>query len=337
MFIKIRKYLIILFILIIFYFNKINSSIGDISPYFNFCIFKCKDLYDCPEFKYFQFTWWTKEKCFKCRQKCIWNTVEHFRISKKPIPKFNGKWPFIPITIKIKNIYLATIQEPASMFFSLLNAFSFWKMKQKIKKNIQNDWKHFNKWLGFGRIGIITWIASILFHSCDHWITETFDYCAAFSLILYTFYISICFCFPLINSLYFEYFGRKQNILAIGLISFYLAYLKNIYSKPIFNYSFHMKCCILIGLLTGIIFLFWIFFEYLKGKKRFSIKILIITLIISFISASFDAFFDFPPIFWIFDAHSFFHLFSIPIPILWAEFLCLEAKLDKQKIENKMI
>ncbi|CAK5081774.1 unnamed protein product [Meloidogyne enterolobii] len=327
MFIKITNIYFLLFILINFFINKISLSNGDISPYFNYCIFKCKDLFNCPEFKYFQFTWWANEKCFKCRQKCIWNTVEHFRISKKQIPKFNGKWPFTPIKIKIGNIYLANIQEPASTFFSLLNAFSFWKMKQKIKRKIKNNWKHLNKWLGFGNIGIITWIASITFHICDHWITEIFDYCAAFTLILYTFYISVCFCFS-------EYFKEKQNILSIGFISFYFGYLTNIYSKPLFNYSFHMKCCILIGLLTGFIFLFWIFFEYLKGKKRISLLILILTLFISFLSASFDAFFDFPPIFWIFDAHSFFHLFSIPIPLLWAEFLCLEAKLDKQKIEK---
>uniref|UniRef100_A0A914MCQ1 Post-GPI attachment to proteins factor 3 n=1 Tax=Meloidogyne incognita TaxID=6306 RepID=A0A914MCQ1_MELIC len=87
-------------------------------------------------------------------------------------------------------------------------------MKQKIKRNIKNNWKHLNKWLGFGNIGIITWIASIIFHICDNWITEIFDYCAAFTLILYTFYISICFCFS-------EYFEEKQNILLIGFISFY--------------------------------------------------------------------------------------------------------------------
>jgi hypothetical protein len=43
------------------------------------------------------------------------------------------------------------------MFFSLFNAFSFWKMMRKIEYKIENDWKQRNKWLGFGRIGQITW------------------------------------------------------------------------------------------------------------------------------------------------------------------------------------
>ncbi|KAF7638596.1 Post-GPI attachment to proteins factor 3 [Meloidogyne graminicola] len=324
-----------IFIIIIFYLPKINSSNGDSSHYFTNCLTKCKDIYDCPKFKTFQFTWWYREQCFRCRQICIWNTVEYFKYYRKPIPKFNGKWPFIPITIKIGYIHLA-IQEPASMFFSLFNAISFWKMINKIKYRIQNSWNNRNKWLIFGKIGLITWIASILFHSCDHWITETFDYCSAFALILYTFYISICFSLPLINSLYFKYLERiTQNIFGIGIFSFYLIYLKIIYSKPIFDYSFHIKCCTLIGALTGIIFIFWIFFECLKGRKRISMLILISTLIICFISIAFDVFLDFPPIFWIFDAHSFFHLFSIPIPLLLSEFLYQEAKLNYKNLKIK--
>uniref|UniRef100_A0A183C5G1 Post-GPI attachment to proteins factor 3 n=1 Tax=Globodera pallida TaxID=36090 RepID=A0A183C5G1_GLOPA len=53
-------------------------------------------------------------------------------------------------------------------------------------------------------------------------------------------------------------------------------------------------------------------------------------------SAAFDVFFDFPPLFWIVDAHALFHLVSIPVPLLWAKFICAEADAAQQKIKERI-
>uniref|UniRef100_A0A915KXA9 Post-GPI attachment to proteins factor 3 n=1 Tax=Romanomermis culicivorax TaxID=13658 RepID=A0A915KXA9_ROMCU len=36
--------------------------------------------------------------------------------------------------------------------------------------------------------------------------------------------------------------------------------------------------------------------------------------------------FDFPPFFWIFDAHSLWHLGTTPLPIFWAHFVVDDCK-----------
>jgi hypothetical protein len=56
--------------------------------------------------------------------------------------------------------------------------------------------------------------------------------------------------------------------------------------------------------------------------------------LLGWFSAAFDALFDFPPLLWLFDAHSLFHLFSAPVPLIWAEFVCQEAN-RREAVEGK--
>lgn len=322
-------------IILILYFyyakNYINASMGDRSPYFRQCISICTTNHGCP-FIPNEFPWWYREQCFRCRQECVWHTVEVFHKNGYATPQFYGKWPFIPIVIRSDYLFFA-IQEPASVAFSLLNAITMWMMMQRFKNDLSSDWYCVDVWKAFGNVGMLTWFASILFHCCDHLLTEMLDYCGAFALVLYTFYASLCFVLPAQHSP----LNRKLFLWSVGiaLSLFYVHYIYSMYSTPRFDYGFHVRCCVQIALATGLLYSCWVFFELWNGRARHSMLILGAVFCVGWLSAAFDAFLDFPPIFWTFDAHSMFHLISMPVPLLWAEFICQEANRVRVKTDQK--
>lgn len=295
------------------------ASVGDQSQLFRRCIMVCANQHGCPS-NAAQFAWWAREECFRCRQQCIWGTVERLKQRGQPVPQFHGKWPFLPVTARIGQTFIA-IQEPASVLFSLLNVFTVWRMLQRIRSEVPLDWYCRDIWLKFAGIGILTWTASALFHCCDHWLTEMLDYSCALALILFTFYASLRFILPRWTPLNQQLFRP----IGLGLAYFYVHYLHSMYSSPHFDYAFHIRCCVNLALLTGLLFLSWASWECQNGRARRSLGVLAVTFALGWFSASFDAFFDFPPFLWLIDAHALFHFFSIPVPLLWAEFVCREA------------
>jgi hypothetical protein len=43
----------------------------------------------------------------RCRQQCIWGTVERLKQRGQPVPQFHGKWPFLPVTARIGQTFIA--------------------------------------------------------------------------------------------------------------------------------------------------------------------------------------------------------------------------------------
>lgn len=92
-----------------------------------------------------------------------------------------------------------------------------------------------------------------------------------------------------------------------------------------------MLFCITISLVTTFLYIFWVLNQiFLLKMRRDSFKFLGIALSLSWLGVLFEVF-DFPPIFWVFDSHSIFHLFIVPTPFLWAEFVIREAWYEKNK------
>uniref|UniRef100_A0A915CMS1 Post-GPI attachment to proteins factor 3 n=1 Tax=Ditylenchus dipsaci TaxID=166011 RepID=A0A915CMS1_9BILA len=84
-----------------------------------------------------------------------------------------------------------------------------------------------------------------------------------------------------------------------------------------------MKFCLLLSIATSVLYLAWTLQQYISGYRRPSLLLPMSAICIGWIGACFELF-DFPPLFWVFDAHSIFHLCTIPVPWLWARFVCDE-------------
>lgn len=94
-------------------------------------------------------------------------------------------------------------------------------------------------------------------------------------------------------------------------------------------------------MITTIIYISWALYQilFIQIKSSGSLRFLGMALGLSWLGALFELF-DFSPIFWIFDSHSIFHLFTIPTPFLWAEFLIRDANFNQrspQKIRQYFI
>ena len=88
-----------------------------------------------------------------------------------------------------------------------------------------------------------------------------------------------------------------------------------------------MKYCIAISVITAFIYISWTAKEMALGRTRNSLFILLLTITVGLGSAGFEVL-DFPPIFWVFDAHSLFHAATIPTPLLLAKFVIAESEYE---------
>lgn len=95
-----------------------------------------------------------------------------------------------------------------------------------------------------------------------------------------------------------------------------------------------MFYCIFLSIITAIIYISWILNEILERRNRESLKYLGTIIGLGLISACFEIL-DFPPIFWVIDAHSIFHALTIPTPLLLAKFAFEES--DYEQGRRKML
>lgn len=80
-----------------------------------------------------------------------------------------------------------------------------------------------------------------------------------------------------------------------------------------FDYSYNMKANIVTGILSGVCWLLWYF---LRGKRRHYGKKIVAFFALTALSLVLEVN-DFPPIFWIFDAHALWHLATVPITVIF--------------------
>jgi len=295
--------------------NKIiDASIGDRSEPYEKCLSECKDgQLGCPK-QFDAFGWWWREECFSCRYDCIWSTVEQFTAAGYQIPQFHGKWPFTAIRLGS----FGTIQEPASFIFSFLNLASCIYFLRKIGQ-LPKKFASRSIWRTYCIVGCSTWICSILFHVCDIQLTEHLDYFAAFALVLASFYVS---CVRVL--LYPNPPKNVTRFLFAALFAFFVYHVHFLFMIR-FDYGYNIAVNVGFGLASAVLWLSWSFYEWRKRRRTFaSILPLLQSVGIGLLAIGFEVL-DFAPIFWVFDAHSLFHAFTVPCAVLLARFVEADA------------
>ncbi|CAI4221312.1 unnamed protein product [Auanema sp. JU1783] len=285
------------------------ASVGDFSPHYRQCIHDCRVNLECPS--EFIDVAWSFSKCFKCRYNCMWNTVDHFVEQKWDVPQFHGKWPFIAIEFFG---FGPTIQEPCSTIFSLLNLCSYVYLYNFLKKSRFVEYRHI--WIGYTIVGVLAWSCSALFHARDNWITEYMDYFAACALVLYGFYASLHI--TVFSSFYFR--GSKSSLLTgFILLLFYVQHIRSMLKH--FDYGYNMLCCIVLSIATSVLYLFHLLRRRHTRKIVSESDFILWKILFYSIFCVLLEVFDFAPILWFVDAHSLFHLSTIPIPLWFSKFL----------------
>lgn len=228
----------------------------------------------------------------------------------KILPLF--QWPFVR---------LWGIQEPASAIFSLFNLLANIFMIKKFRKKVRPDSPNYWVWLVFGWICCNGWLWSIVFHTRDLPITELFDYGFAYSMVLASL---VCMTLRMVH---------YRSVLLRGLISvaatlFFVSHFYYLSILDKFDYQYNMKINIITGIVGGMGWLLW--YLITRKKRVYAWKVLTFQILAG-VSLILEVN-DFPPMLYTFDAHSLWHLSSLPLTILFYNFViddCVSLRAEK--------
>lgn len=178
-------------------------------------------------------------------------------------------------------------------------------------------------WHAFCAICCNAWIWSTVFHTRDLPVTELFDYGFAYSMVLSSF---VCMVLRMT-------YKRSLMIRGTIAISCVLYFLNHFYylSQGKFDYQFNMKINIITGILGGTGWLFWYMFS--RSKKMYAWKVLAFQLLAA-LSLILEVN-DFPPLFHTLDAHSLWHLSTVPLTILFYNFViddCVSLRTEESEL-----
>ncbi|PVF95373.1 Per1-like protein [Serendipita vermifera] len=317
------------------------ASSGDRSLAFQSCLSQ-RSLRECtkpaPLPLPLRLTGWTCED--DCKYQCS-HLMTDIAISKKePIEQFYGKWAFWRFL---------GMQEPASVFFSLLNLWAHVQGGRKIRKRINNHHPMKSFYVAFTYININTWVWSTIFHTRDKPFTERMDYFSAGLGMVYGLYYTVVRLFHLYIKPQIILHGgsslRNRLLVPWGVICglLFLSHVTYLTILPRFDYGWNMKVNIVVGLGYSLLWIMYSFpsppFQRFREKPnsyRPSYVWMPTMLSTAMICAAFLEVFDFPPWGRVIDAHSLWHLATVPIIIGWYEFL-LKDSLDvawKQRISS---
>ncbi|XP_074658916.1 GPI-specific phospholipase A2-like PGAP3 [Tubulanus polymorphus] len=282
------------------------ASYGDRSWIFRRCYTHCvNSVRKCPKTDnrvlnqavYMRVLGWTCTD--ECTYDCMWETVEAFQKDSSPIPQFYGKWPFIR---------LLGMQEPLSVLASILNGAGVFYMLLKFRRLVPPSAPMYYVWQFYCIIVMNAWFWSAIFHSRDTSFTEKMDYFCALSLVLASLYTCIL---RLIGT----HCRRKVAIATIVISAFYA---QHVYYMGFvhFDYGYNMTVNVAVGVVNATA---WITWCLPRRKTKPHVRKCIATNLLISVLLSLELG-DFPPVLWIMDAHSLWHLGTIPVPFIWLSF-----------------
>ncbi|OWF35639.1 post-GPI attachment to proteins factor 3-like [Mizuhopecten yessoensis] len=297
-----------------------NASYGDRSYVFQRCTYACMqhNCTDTQALEHFSASqpWhqrtlrWTCED--ECNYICMWTTVDAFQKDGIGTPHFHGKWPFIR---------LFGIQEPASVLFSILNGLFHLRILT-YRRLVSPSVPMYYVWQCVAVISMHTWFWSTIFHTRDTPVTEMMDYFSAFSLVLSNLF---CLCCRVLGT------DRPLRPAICGAVllgmflqhTYYLSMVK-------FDYGYNMIVNVTVGGVNMVGWLIWCCYHRHRYVWQCATVVLGLNVLLALELG------EFPPLFWVFDAHSLWHASTFPLCYLWYSFIIDDGlylmNLQKDKI-----
>ncbi|KAI3641692.1 hypothetical protein MIR68_000260 [Amoeboaphelidium protococcarum] len=297
-----RQFMITLIIALACFLHGIQGSSGDRDINYQACLKSCACPIDEVEslFRY---------SCLdKCKYDCMFKMVNHNMKSGESIEQYYGKWPF-------KRIF--GLQEPASVLFSLLNLYGQSRGLLKVQRRVSSKFKLKMPLMILFITQMNAWVWSSVFHYKDMPWTERMDYFAAMLSIVYgMFYATVRMSFEFKRSQW----KRIAGMSAFISVLFYTCHILYLTNRERFDYTYNMIAGVSIGLAHNFIWIVWISLKWKHFHARF-LLILIVTVMLGMLLEVFD----FPPLWFVFDAHSLWHLVTGIVSVHIHKFYILDA------------
>lgn len=292
------------------------ASVGDRLPEFKACVNQCT-YKQCTSDRTvlplsLRLLFWT------CPQNCDYICQKLATMSRinegLPIEQFHGKWPF--------DRYMG-IQEPASVFFSILNFLPhYYGLKMVKSLTSSSDTRTLspffvNVYKGFAFVGMNAWIWSSVFHVRDFVLTERLDYFSAGLTVTYGFFTAAVRTFRLDDPKKIAY---RYALIAICLTAYishvsYLQFVK-------FSYSYNMLANVIVGALQNVLWIYQSISSYRKAVATSAPnvdnvwKLWPMCIVLTITGAMSLELFDFPPLWNVLDAHALWHAGTV-LPTIW--------------------
>ncbi|KFY14768.1 hypothetical protein V492_02426, partial [Pseudogymnoascus sp. VKM F-4246] len=238
-----------------------------------------------------------------------------------PVVQFHGKWPFHRVL---------GMQEPLSVIFSLLNYAAHYQGLHKIRKFIPESYPLRKYYVNLAYVGMVSWIASSVFHTRDFQLTEELDYFGAGANVLYGLYYTPIRVFRLDKGgARAKSVVRAWTTLCIILFLAHVTYLK--YFS--WDYTYNMTANIVAGILQNAMWTYFSITRYRQSKRGWAAwPGIVVAWII--IAMSLELL-DFPPIGGHLDAHALWHLGTVFPTVLFYNFLLKDSQNDIAGIRLK--
>ncbi|KAG8898177.1 hypothetical protein FRC00_003164 [Tulasnella sp. 408] len=255
------------------------------------------------------------------------------------IKQYYGKWPFHRFV---------GIQEPASVVFSLMNLWAHIRGGKYLLGRMRSDHPMYKYYFWYIIIGANAWVWSTVFHMRDKPATEKLDYFSAALTILYSLYVAVVRLFGLYQPprLHLQqpasYSARRpswlppQHILhqlwGALCVLLYLAHVIYLSVIPRFDYSYNVIANLIVGVLHNLLWLSYSFSFFPFRRFEFKPQSYIppyawkpAALAIGMTLATSLELWDFPPWWFVIDAHSLWHLATVPLTWWWYRFIAEDA------------
>ena len=221
-----------------------------------------------------------------------------------PIVQYHGKWPF--------HRFMG-MQEPFSVFFSLLNFLAHYNGLSKIRDKMPPRYSLRPFYVVLSYIGMVSWVFSMVFHSRDFNLTEKMDYFAAGASVLYGLYYTPVRLFRLDQNRP----PVKRTLLRLWTIVCVLLYIAHVSYLTFWrwDYTYNMAANVATGVVHNVLWSWFSVHRYQKLKKPWAAwPGLIVAWVVMAMSLEL---LDFPPLKGMLDAHSLWHLGTVGPTIWW--------------------
>ncbi|XP_071967603.1 post-GPI attachment to proteins factor 3 isoform X2 [Engystomops pustulosus] len=235
-----------------------------------------------------------------CRYHCMWDTVSLYLKEGYAVPQFHGKWPFSRFLF---------FQEPASALASFLNGVANLMMLRRYRSSVPTSCPMYQTCLNFAIVSINAWFWSTIFHTRDTAITEKMDYFCASAVILHSTYL----CCVRTLGLRYPSVASAFGALLVLLFACHVSYL----TLGRFDYSYNMLANASFGMVNLVWWLVWCLRRH--SHQPYLWKCVLVVVLLQ--SLALLELLDFPPVFWVLDAHALWHFSTIPLNILFYSFL----------------
>ncbi|KAF8977011.1 hypothetical protein BGZ52_007464 [Haplosporangium bisporale] len=223
------------------------------------------------------------------------------------------KWPFYR---------LFGMQEPASVFFSLLNGYMHYRAWPKLKKLIPENYYMRKFYLGYAIVGMNTWLWSAVYHSRDWPSTEKLDYFSAGAAITYGLYYTVVRITRMVSV-------RKQVLWAIVCLIPLLAHISYL-TFVRFDYGYNMAATGTVGAIHNV---WWLGWSIANWKSRpYAWEPTVSAALIT--AAMCLEILDFAPLWGVLDAHSLWHCATIPLVPIWYRFLLQDTEFEVRNMKG---